>query len=106
VLLSAALAALEGLAGCSLVIESRDRQCERDQDCSGFDGAACDVANGVCVPRASTGTSCEGPDGCWACAPENQEQFLNACTDAECVPYDNAQLEGLLLEDGSLPPVP
>jgi hypothetical protein len=35
-----------------------------------------------------------------------QIEFLTACTDSECIPYDNAQLEGLLLEDGSVPSVP
>jgi len=51
-------------------------------------------------------TGCEGPDGCFACEPDSQVEFLNACTDAACIPYDNGQLEGLLLEDGSVPPVP
>ena len=54
----------------------------------------------------STSTGCEGPDGCFACEPDSQVEFLNACTDAACIPYDNGQLEGLLLEDGSVPPVP
>jgi hypothetical protein len=98
--------ALGASAGCSFVIESRDRQCERDADCSGFDGAVCDVAEGVCVPASSGTAGCEGPDGCYSCEPVLPEEFLNACTDSECVPYDNAQLQGLLLEDGSVPPVP
>ncbi len=124
-LFAAALAAA-GATGCSFVVESRDRQCESDEDCAGFDGATCD--EGVCVARegtaastsastsasstsasstTSTGTGgCEGPDGCFSCEPIAQVDFLNACTDAACVPYDNAQLEGLLLEDGSVPPVP
>ncbi len=107
VLLMVAAAAVAAPSGCSFVIESRDRQCERDDDCEGFDNATCDVAAGVCVPLGSTGSAaCVGEDGCYACAPEQQEEYLNACTDAECVPYDNAQLQGLLLEDGSLPPVP
>lgn len=121
----AALAGLGASSGCSFVIESRDTQCESDEDCTGFDGATCE--EGVCVPRESTSGStggstsastsassttstgtggCEGPDGCFSCEPTTQVEYLNACTDAECVPYDNAQLEGLLLEDGSVPPVP
>ncbi len=102
-----ALAAMPWSSGCSLVIESRDRQCEGDDDCASFDNATCDVSAGVCVPRGSTGSaSCVGEDGCYACVPEQQEEYLNACTDAECLPYDNTQLQGLLLEDGSVPPVP
>ena len=119
----AALAALLGVSGCSFVVESQDRQCETDADCSGFADAVCDTAGGVCVARevagpsstgtggggggsGSTSTGCDGPDGCFACEPDSQVEFLNACTDAACIPYDNGQLEGLLLEDGSVPPVP
>jgi len=106
VVLLVAAPAFATLGGCSLVIESGDRQCERNEDCAGFDDAVCDVAGGVCVPASSGTAGCVGPDGCFACAPEQPEEFLNACTDSACVPFDNAQLEGLLLEDGSVPPVP
>ncbi len=130
-LLLASLAALGGSFGCSLVVESQDRQCEADADCNGFENAVCDVAGGVCIARGPTGIStgvsssggaggagptstststggedCIGPDGCVSCKPIAQEDYLNACTDAQCVPYDNSQLDGLLEEDGSLPPVP
>lgn len=89
------------------MIESQDRQCEVDDDCSGFEDAVCDTTNGVCIPRdAGTSSGCVGPDGCFSCEPEQPVEFLNACTEAECVPYDNAQIEHLLLEDGSVPPVP
>ncbi len=100
------------LAGCSFVVESRDKQCTVDSDCSGFGDAICDVAGGVCVARGTTstgpggGADCAGPDGCYACAPEKQEEFLNACTDVDCVPYDNTPLEGLLNPDGTVPAVP
>jgi hypothetical protein len=113
-LLVAAAASSASGPGCSLVIESRDQQCAEDADCSGFAQAVCDAARGVCVPGSGTtatgtggaGGGCVGPDGCYACVPENQTDLLNACTDAECIPYDNTQLQGLLLEDGSVPPVP
>jgi hypothetical protein len=101
----ALLVALEALTGCSLLIETRDAQCAEDEDCAGFADAVCDVAAGVCI--RSTGTAgCAGPDGCFACVPEKPAEFLNACTEVDCVPFDNAQLEGLLQEDGSVPPVP
>lgn len=111
-LLFGAVAIFVDLPGCSLVIETRDRQCEKDADCASFDNAVCDLAGGVCVQRVTTGTGgggggCVGPDGCYSCdSPQTQEEFLNACTDVECVPYDNTPLQGLLLEDGSVPPVP
>ena len=54
----------------------------------------------ICRKSSTTTTTssggCEGPDGCYACPPQTQVQFLEACTDAECIPYDNTQLEGLL----------
>jgi hypothetical protein len=112
--LTAGVAALGAAPGCSLIIESRDRQCESNEDCAGFGDATCEISSGICVGNAtSTSTSgstgsaaCAGPDGCFACEPTKTEEFLNACTDVGCVPYDNGQLQGLLLEGGSVPPVP
>lgn len=52
-----------------------------------------------------SGGSCEGEDGCYSCEPVENEHFLNACTDADCVPFDNvARLP--LYNGGDLPPVP
>ncbi|NUO52717.1 MAG: hypothetical protein HOV80_28045 [Polyangiaceae bacterium] len=111
--LTVGVAALSVASGCSLIIENRDRQCENDEDCAGFGDATCEISSGICVARAgstasgSTGSAaCEGPDGCFACEPTKTEEFLNGCTDVACVPYDNGQLQGLLQEDGSVPPVP
>lgn len=103
------LAAVLGpLGACSLVIESRDRQCEEDADCASFGDAVCNLGAGVCVtPTASgsSGSGCEGENGCFSCAPQQFEEFLNACTNAPCIPYDNGPLEGYLV-DGNVPPVP
>lgn len=119
-------------SACSLVVETQDRQCESDDDCKSFEGGICDVEAGVCVARVistgatttdasssagsgaggaggsggSSGTGCVGEDGCFACEPESQAEFLNHCTDAQCVPYDNSQIADLLDEDGSVPPLP
>lgn len=91
-------------AACSLIVEHRSRQCESDADCASFDGTICDAKQGVCVER--TGDKCLGPDGCYLCKPTNTRQFQAACTDAECVPYDNGGLGALLTADGGLPPIP
>lgn len=112
VVLGVGVAALGAASGCSLVIESRDRQCESDEDCAGFGEATCDISSGICVApttsaSGSTGSAaCVGPGDCFACEPTKTEEFLNGCTDVACVPYDNGQLQGLLQEDGSVPPVP
>lgn len=42
---------------------------------------------------------------CYPCAPATQPQFLNACTSAACVPFDDTRVT-LLLPDGGLPPLP
>ena len=56
---------------------------------------------------SETGTDCEGPDGCWNCAPTDPLQILNGCTDATCDAFPNTPERLPLLErDGSLPPIP
>ena len=44
-----------------------------------------------------------GEDGCFNC-PETDLQYLNRCTEGDCVPFDNARLTKLN-QDGSLPPL-
>jgi len=46
-----------------------------------------------------------GAAGCFQCAPVQLEDFLNACTDATCVAFDNAARLPLFT-GGSLPPLP
>ena len=41
---------------------------------------------------------------CYPCAPLSNEQLLNACTGAQCIPFDRSRLTNLL--DGGLPPLP
>lgn len=91
-------------AACSLLVEHRSKQCERDAECASFENAVCDVKQGICVERA--GDKCLDPSGCYACEPKNTRQFQSACTDAACVPYDNGPLKGLLGPDGGLPAIP
>jgi hypothetical protein len=53
--------------------------------------------NEECVPD---------PDSaCYDCPPSTTEQFLNHCTDATCVAYDNSSLSALG-DDGELPDIP
>lgn len=42
---------------------------------------------------------------CYPCNPLTTEQLLNACTGAQCLPFDRARLTKLL-PDGGLPPLP
>jgi hypothetical protein len=49
--------------------------------------------------------NCDGPNGCYSCTPTKNEQFLNACTSAQCSPFDNAARLPQY-NNGNLPPVP
>ena len=55
----------------------------------------------------SGGEECEGPEGCWSCAPTTPVQVLNVCTDATCEVFPiTVDRLPLLERDGSLPPIP
>jgi hypothetical protein len=48
-----------------------------------------------------------GADGCFNCPKDKEvEQWLNRCTDGDCVPFDNKARLPKLKADGSLPPLP
>jgi hypothetical protein len=46
-----------------------------------------------------------GKDGCFNC-PNAQVEYLNRCSDGDCLPFDNAERLPLLKADGSLPDLP
>lgn len=50
--------------------------------------------------------ACFGPDQCFKCEPVELVQFLNACTDGKCIPFDNAARLPLYKAGEPLPPVP
>lgn len=67
-------------------------------DAGGSDAGASDAAD-------ATSCSVDLATRCYPCAPATQPQFLNACTSAACVPFDDTRVT-LLLPDGGLPPLP
>ncbi|MCU1280466.1 MAG: hypothetical protein JWM53_4012 [bacterium] len=75
-------------AGCSLIIDRGTSQCQTDADCARFGGHPL-CQNNVCVPSGL------GPDGCVAGSPQTQGDYLNACSTAACVPFDNCARLGL-----------
>jgi hypothetical protein len=111
----ALLLALLGVApvACSLFLDHDDQQCSADNQCSAFTDATCDPKTHLCVTKTTSssssgsagGASCTGDDGCYACKPKTTDEFLNACTDAKCQPFDKKRLTHLL-PDGGLPPLP
>jgi hypothetical protein len=48
---------------------------------------------------------CVGPNGCWACTPTTNDQFLNACS-GQCVSFDTTRITPFLQPDGALPMLP
>jgi hypothetical protein len=54
---------------------------------------------------APTDPSCREPNGCFKCEPAHLDDFLNACTDRQCTPFDNTRLP-LFDPSKPLPPVP
>jgi hypothetical protein len=49
--------------------------------------------------------SCTSDAGCFVCEPVTTPDFLNACTDSTCIPFDNeARLPRY--NHGNLPPLP
>lgn len=68
------------------------------------------------VPENDAGTTpeggtdvdagCVGPNGCYACEPVQELDYLNACTDGQCTPFDNAARLPLYKAGQALPPIP
>jgi hypothetical protein len=127
---------LATLSGCSLLLDRRADQCASDGDCARFAGTTCDTTARVCISvsrgdkpdtgvpfEASSPVSdasdaaaeaaaeagappCRGPKGCFQCAPTNDLEYANRCTEAQCKPFDNRARLTRLLPDGALLPLP
>lgn len=76
------------LGGCSLLVDHGSAQCQTDADCARLGGHPT-CQNNVCV---SSGL---GPEGCVIATPQSQTDYLNACTTAACVPFNNCERLGL-----------
>ena len=89
-------------AACTLILDRSTSQCSTDAECAHFQpGAVC--RSGVCVSAASAsggpggGLDGGGQDGCVPLDPTKEhtnDEFLNACTTAQCVPFDNCATIG------------
>ena len=67
-----------------------------------------DASADTLAPISADSASCEidASFECYACTPTQPSQFLNACTTATCVPFDDSVRLTNLLDDGGLPPLP
>lgn len=80
--------ALAGTGACSFVVENEVNQCAADADCARF-GAGAVCREGLCAPPDNTG------DQCFEGVPTTNDELLNKCTDAQCIPFDNCARLGL-----------
>jgi hypothetical protein len=88
---------LLALAGCSLIVEKNTVQCKTDSDCTKFAPHPYCV-QGVCVESGL------GPVGCTVTpTPATDTEFLNACTTAGCIPFDNCARLGWCDANAELP---
>lgn len=55
---------------------------------------------------ANVDPSCLSGEGCFTCEPTRSIDLLNACTDGQCAPFDNAARLPLYAANQPLPPVP
>ena len=82
--------------GCSLLLDRSSTQCKTDNDCARY-GSHPLCQSGVCVASGL------GPEGCFYGTPATQADYLNACSTAACVPFDNCGRLDSCGPDGGMP---
>jgi hypothetical protein len=94
-------------AACSLGNIKRD-DCVSDEQCASVFGAGSACKQGYCTPPQNAGCASQSDAGvaCFSCKPSKTLEFENACTNAECAPFDDKKRLTKLTEDGGLPPLP
>jgi len=85
---ASATAALLAPAACTALVDSSATQCATDSDCARFGGHPYCQA-GVCVASGL------GPADCFYGTPSKAADFLNQCSTAQCLSFDNCQRLGL-----------
>jgi hypothetical protein len=84
------------VGGCSLLVNHDAVQCKSDNDCARY-GSHPYCRDGVCVASGL------GPEGCFYGTPRSQADYLNACSTAACVPFDNCERLDSCAPDGGMP---
>jgi hypothetical protein len=83
-----ATALLLASAACTMLIDHGATQCATDGDCARFgDHPYCQA--GICVASGL------GPANCFYGTPEKPTDFLNQCSTAQCLSFDNCKRLGL-----------
>ncbi len=91
-------------SACTLALDRDAQQCTVDADCSKFEASGTTrvvCSQGLCVDSGL------GPKGCFLGTPTTNAQYLNACSSAQNIPFDNCTRLGLCAGSAALPdPVP
>jgi hypothetical protein len=92
-------------SACSVMLDRDIVQCSSDLDCADFEAG--DTAHAVCNQGVCENSGL-GPKGCFSGPPTTTLQYLNACTTAKNIPFDNCSRLGLCsaapLADPAAPP--
>jgi len=75
------------LSGCTVFLDSSNKQCMADTDCDRF-GNHPKCMDNVCVESGL------GPKDCFFGTPSKQTDFLNQCTTSSYVPFNNCDRIG------------
>jgi hypothetical protein len=75
-------------AACTALLDRNAIQCQTDGDCVQFGGHPY-CQGGVCVASGL------GPADCFFGTPQRPQDFLNQCSTAQCLAFDNCQRLGL-----------
>jgi hypothetical protein len=100
-----ASALISASAACTALLDRNAIQCQTDGDCARF-GNHPYCQGGVCVPSGL------GPADCFYGTPQQPQDFLNQCSTAQCLAFDNCQRLGLCRGETNLdaalvsPPAP
>src|ERR1700683_280177 len=79
---------LMSVAACTALLNRDATQCQSDNDCAAFGGHPY-CQSGVCV---SSGLA---PSDCFYGSPQQASDFLNQCSNAQCLSFDNCARIGL-----------
>jgi hypothetical protein len=78
---------------CSVLLDRSQTQCQTDGDCAQFGGHPYCQA-GVCVASGLE------PDDCFSGTPRQASDFLNQCSVAQCLAFDDCQRLGMCDDAG------
>ena len=96
-----------GAAGSSAGSDSSsDDSSGGGDDAKGGSAGEPDTADDAGAPGAAGASCTDESDNCYSCKPKTSEQFLNACTSAACIPFDDHARITTLTASGDLPPLP